>query len=229
MKQMRWYLVLVIGVLILSLAACGGASSEIEDSNSISSESAQKAAEGVASSDRDFADIPPSALIPIGTLMLEESPLAVDSTQAADLLPLLKAYRSLVESETSSIVEIDAVLRQIENTMTEDQLQAIADMNLSRENMFGMMDELGLEAEGFQPGANAPDGVSPGEFLGPGGGQGGGAGGGPGGGNRSGELGQDLTPEQMATIEARREEFGGSQSRFTIIFVEALIELLEAI
>jgi hypothetical protein len=33
----------------------------------------------------------------------------------------------------------------------------------------------------------------------------------------------------MATIEARREEFGGSQNRFTIIFVEALIELLEAI
>ncbi len=229
MKQMKWYLVLVIGILALSLAACGGASSEVEESISISSESAQKAAEGVTSSERDFADLPPAALIPIGTLMLEDSPLAVDSTQAADLLPLWKAYRSLVESETSSSVEIDTVLQQIETAMTEVQLQAIADMNLSRENMFGLMDKLGLEAEGFQPGANAPEGINPGEFLGRGGGQGGGTGGGLGVGGRSGELGQDLTQEQMATVEARRDEFGGSQNRFTIIFVEALIELLEAI
>ncbi len=229
MKQTKWYLALTIGILILSVGACGGAIGEVDGSIASSSASTQKDVEAAPDSERNFAELPSAALIPIGTMMLEDSPLAVDSTQAADLLPLWKAYRSLVESETSSSVEIEALLGQIENTMTDVQLQAIADMNLSRENMFGMMEELGLDVEGFQPGANAPDGISPGEFIGPGGGLGGGVDGGPGGGGHGGELGQDLTPEQMAMIEARRENFGGSQNRFTLIFVEALIELLEEI
>ncbi|MFA9403805.1 MAG: hypothetical protein ACERKX_06070 [Anaerolineales bacterium] len=229
MKNKYWLSLLILGTLVVSLAACSsenpeGASESASDV-SASEEIVDTSKDVGASAEGTGGERPPLpqvALIPIGTMMLEDTEFAVSADQAAELLPLWKMYRSLVESDTAASLEIDAVLGQIENAMTVDQLQAISEMELTPENMQDMMEELGLAPEGTRN----DDGITEG-FTRPGGGIGGGPGGGGPGGGSGGNFGGDLTQEQIATLQAQREEFGGGQNRFSVAFVEALIELLE--
>ena len=224
MKIKYWVSLLILGTLVVSLAACSsenpeGASEPASDT-SASEEIVDPSKDDGASAEAAGGERPPLpqvALIPIGTLILEDTEFAASADQAAELLPLWKAYRSLVESDTAASLEIDAVLGQIENAMTVDQLQAISEMELTPENMQDMMEELGLTPEGTRNDDGATEG-----FARPGGGIGGGPGGGPG-----GNFGGDLTQEQIATLQAQREELGDGRNRFSVVFVEALIELLK--
>ena len=229
MKKKNWIILLIVGTLSVSLAACSGGNSEAARK----SESDVSASEEIVDTSKDVGasaegtggerpPLPQVALIPIGTMMLEDTEFAVSADQAAELLPLWKMYRSLVESDTAASLEIDAVLGQIENAMTVDQLQAISEMELTPEIMQDMMEELGLAPEGTRNDDGATGG-----FARPGGGIGGGPGGGAPGGRPGGNFGGDLTQEQIATLQAQREELGGGRNRFSVVFVEALIELLE--
>jgi hypothetical protein len=162
----------------------------------------------------------------------------LQASVAADQLSLLDAQKALDDLyDTAAQAEIDALYDQIEGTMTAEQVQAIAEMNPTQEDIAALMESLGLDnanaAGGFQGGNppqgfnpdDLPEGFSPGNF--PGGGQmgsGGDQGQGPGGGN----FGGDIDPETLATMEARREEMGGSfRNRANLFLVEPLIELLE--
>ncbi len=212
-----------IFILVLLLAACSSSATETSEAPS-----AFGSAGGA---------YPAQMRLSMGTFLLEDTDLAVTPEQAAELLPLWKAVLSLSESDTAAQAEIDALYDQIEGTMTAEQVQAIAEMNPTQEDIAALMESLGLDhanaAGGFQGGNppqgfdpnNRPEGFDPGNF--PGGGQmgsGGGQGQGPGGGN----FGGDIDPETLATMEARREEMGGSfRNRANLFFVEPLIELLE--
>ncbi len=212
-----------IFILVLLLAACSSSATE-------TSEAPSELGTGV----RGY---PPQMQLSMGTFLLEVTDLAVTPEQAAELLPLWKAVLSLSESDTAAQAEIDALYDQIEETMTAEQVQAIAEMNPTQEDIAALMESLGLDsanaAGGFQGGNlpqgfdpnNRPEGFDPGNF--PGGGQigpGGGQGQGPGG----GMFGGDIDPETLATMEARREEMGGSfRNRANLFLVEPLIELLE--
>jgi hypothetical protein len=176
--------------------------------------------------------MPLSAQLGFGTLLLEESEHAVDADQAAQLLPLWKAARSLSESETAAEAELEAVFNQIEDTMTGEQINAIANLQLAGETMAQLMEDLGISF-GFgwdrfgnltpeqqataQAARESGEGPPGGEF--PGGGQGRGGG--------QGIGGAELSPEQQATAEARRAERSGVGTRFALVFVDPLIELLE--
>ena len=173
--------------------------------------------------------------------MLEETELAVDPAQAAELLPLWKAARTLSESETVAEAELQAVFNQIEDTMTPEQITFIGEMRLDQEQMVRLAEDLDLpfgfgrgegfanltpeqqattqaarESGQFGPGGGFPRGGFPGD---------GNPGQGPGG---QGFGGGNLTPEQQATIEARRAERGDVGTRFGLFFVGPLIELLES-
>jgi hypothetical protein len=177
-----------------------------------------------------------------GTLMLETTSQAVQSQQAAELLPLWQAYRTLSSSSTAAQVEVDAVLDQIEDAMTPEQLQAIAEMDLSSLNMSELFQELGIEGGsgrelalqgtpdpdmlatveaggGFQGGRGgefpAGEGI-PGSVMGPGGGLGQGG----------GILGTP-NPKLMATRQALAGGFTGGGRVNTALF-QALIDLLES-
>ena len=91
----------------------------------------------------------------LGTLMLDENNLPVDAAQAAELLPLWKAARSLNQSETTAAAEVSGLLKQIQGTLTSDQLKAIQTMDLSPQNLPASIQQLGLQT-GFtgQPGGN---------------------------------------------------------------------------
>ena len=234
-------------IIILVLSACGG-SNEAASSAGENNESSSVERSGADSSleadpgpgiGEDFRDaMPISSQLGFGTLLLEDSEYAVDVEQAAQLLPLWKAARSLNESETVAEAELEAVFNQIEDTMTSEQLSTISEMQLTGEEMTQLMEDFNLSfgfgGAGFEnltpeQQATAQAARESGERL-PGSGF---AGGGlPGGGRGQGQGGQgieigNLTPEQQATAEARRAERGGIGARFALVFVDPLIELLE--
>ena len=146
-------------------------------------------------------------------MKLENTDQAIASSQAADLLPLWQVLNSLNASDSVAPEEITAITKQIQETMTPEQIATIDDMGLTPEDIFATMQELGLttgqpNAEGGQqpPAGGRPEGGFPG--------------GGPG--------GQEFTPEQIATAQARKAEGGGMNTRMLTPLVEAVIELLES-
>ena len=179
----------------------------------------------------DFAEsaLPPASQLVLGTLMLEDTEYAVDSNLASYLTPYWKLYKSLLESDTTAQEELDALINEIQEVMDADQVNYIASMELTQDDLMIYMNESGImenmrpegAEDGEGPGFMRPDGMPDG--MGPGGGQGRGQGG----------LGgtEGLDPETMATMQAEREAKGGAggmgASRMMVPLIDALIELLE--
>jgi hypothetical protein len=162
-----------------------------------------------------------------GTLLLEETELVVDEAMAAKLLPLWRVAQSLMNSDTSAALEIEAVYNQIQDTMTLDQISAIAEMELTEETLTTMMEEgelsigrgslAGDRGRGAGEKFQSPDGG-----FGPSGGlPGGGLGEGPGGG-----LPEGIDPEAMATRQAQFAE-GGLGNSTDRMLISAVIRTLE--
>lgn len=180
-------------------------------------------------SNSNSQDLPIQTQILIGTFRLEKTDKAVSPTQAADLLPLWQVYRDLSTSDAAAQQEVDAVIAQIQETMTSDQMKAITDMKLTRQDIFTAMQDLGLSAGARVSASGTPQPRGQGNFrqgdfpqggFQPGGFQGGGAGGG---------TGQGFTPDQIATAQARRAqgENGGGFNRIPSGLMDALIQLLQ--
>ena len=180
--------------------------------------------------------LPPQTQLVIGTLKLENTDVAVDAEQAAELLPLWKAYRSLSGSDSASSLELEALVDQIQETMTPEQVQAIAEMQLTGADMLALAQEQGIEMaqEGrgdLSPeqietmraqrsaGATGRGGGAPGM-----GGRPGGSGGMPGVGHPGG--GQAPSADQIATLRAQRGGSGGVG--VNPMLFDALIKLLES-
>jgi hypothetical protein len=124
-----------------------------------------------------------STQLVLGTIRLEETDNAVTPGQAAALLPLWQALRGGVTAQA----EVAAVLKQIEGTMTQEQLEAIAAMQLTQEDLRAWMQEQGVGMGGGFPGAGGGEEVSP-ELRA----------------TRQAEFGGGEVPPEMAT---RRAEF----------------------
>jgi len=80
----------------------------------------------------------------LGTIELEDTDLEVTAEQAAVLVPLWQAMNSLTRSGTSAQAEINALLSQIQATYSEEQIKAIADMQLTRIDFQATLAELGI-------------------------------------------------------------------------------------
>ncbi|MEW5940115.1 MAG: hypothetical protein AB1750_10660, partial [Chloroflexota bacterium] len=188
---------ILLTIFALTLTACS-ASAPTEVAATSQTDPSSQALDGIS-------------LLAIGTLQLKDTPQAVTPTQAADLLPLWQVYQSLSDSDNAAQEEIDALVKQIEDTMTADQMSAINALGLTPQDMFAAMQELGIEmgagrpsgsgnsndGGGFGPGAGGP----PPDF---------GGGGPPGGGQPGGGTGgTGLSPDQIATAQASRGANGG--------------------
>ncbi|MCK4858788.1 MAG: hypothetical protein KAT58_12510 [candidate division Zixibacteria bacterium] len=213
MKKVKFLGVLVS--LTLILVACGGANGAANTATTALNE--------------DYPDaLPIQTQLTLGILKLEETDLAVDTEQAAELLTLWQAIRSLSSSDITAEGEIEAIVNQILDTMSSEQLEAIAAMELTQEGILELTQELGIARGGDwtgegDPRSSAPDGMVPGS--GPGGGLGGGMGGGR---FSEGEGNLDLDPEQIATLQAERAEKRSSGDQFTMFLINPLIQLLES-
>lgn len=71
----------------------------------------------------------------VGTFKLESTSLAVSSSQADQLMPLWETLQSLASSGTAASQEIDAVVGQIESTMSAEQISSITAMNLTQQDL----------------------------------------------------------------------------------------------
>jgi len=235
---------LLLLILLLSLAACGGAAGDTAEpaaqtaADAAATPDSASATQTAADAASNLAELqalvaaadPVDALsadysgalsvrtqLALGTVQLDSTDRAVTAAQAETLLPLWQALQTLENSGTAADVEINAVVNQIQATMTREQLGGIAAMKLSE----GSLDDLSFfnnnEEDGgfggFMPGnfdgappnmAERPQGGGTGGPAG-----GGGAppdGGGPGGGGGAivggGELGGEMDPSAMATSMA---------------------------
>lgn len=203
-------LVLVM-MIIGALIACS-TSRDTKSSGGSEEQVSSKASERIRLRDDFDGALSVQSQLAVGTLLLEDTELAVDETQAADLLPLWRAAQSLMSSDTAAALEIEAVYNQIQDTMTSEQISTIAEMELTEEALATMLEEgelffdrggfAGGRGEGDDDQFTPPEGGFPGR---PGGGiPGGGPGEGPGGGFPEG-----MNPEAMATRQARFAEDGG--------------------
>ena len=231
MKKLSFFLILSLFAILL--AGCANASAKVASGTSSTQGDPQTGGATVMSELLKLA---------IGTLKLEGTDQAVQADQATELLPLWQAYQSVSGSSTAAAVEVQAVIDQIEETMTPEQKQAIEAMDLSGQNMMELMQSLGLDT--FRPQITPDANQSQNSFQSPGGAMPGGAmpggavleKGGPDGGiiveGRPGDFtppgGQDSNqdPSAMATRQAAGGFRGGDQVNPAIL--QAVIKLLQS-
>ncbi len=216
----------LIGLLvIITMAGCGTTNSDTISNVRVSTETSQ----GVRLRDDNDDALSIQGQLATGTLLLEETELAVDEVMAVELMLLWRVAQSLMNSDTAAALEIEAVYNQIQDTMTPDQISAIAEMELTEEALTTMMEEgeLFFGQGGFAGGrgdrTDLGEGFTPPEgFFRPGGGfPGRPPGEGPGGGFPEG-----MNPEVIATRQARFAE-GGFGSFMDRALITAVIRTLE--
>ena len=143
MKDRIWYAMLVVALAVATLAGCGGeattAPADTGDGETYVSEVLDTSYEGALSVSNQLA---------LGTMQLEGTENAITPEQAVALLPLWQALQGGVTAEA----EVNAVLKQIEGAMTQEQLAAIAAMQLTQEGLQAWMEEQGPGMGGGFPG-----------------------------------------------------------------------------
>ena len=242
MKTKKFILPLaaVIVVLAIVLVACGAKATATATSaitGGTTGGSGGFAANGTPGARNLTQPLPLAESLLVGTLKLEGTSNAVNATQAAALVPLWQAYAQLTGSNTAAQAEIDAVVSQIQTTLTPAQVSAITTMKLTRQDMFTEMSSLGLTNGG---GANGTPGFSftpragggaggAGGFRGGGGGGGGfafGGGGGGGGGvpGAGGAGGTTTRPTPNPTQVALRAQYA---NRIPTALMNALVTYLQ--
>ncbi len=83
-------------------------------------------------------ELPAQTKLVLGTINLEETEYPVTSEQAAELLPMFYVLQDLNDSDTAAQEEIDGLVAQIQETLTEEQTQAIDGMSLSMRDVFAI-------------------------------------------------------------------------------------------
>jgi hypothetical protein len=166
-----------------------------------------------------------------GSLMLEDTDLAINADQASELLLLWKAYRSVSNSDTAAQIELDAVVTQVEEAMSAEQIDAIRAMQLTSEDLPALLQRFAAPASASTEltdagSASSAQGPAAAGFPG-------GSGPGPGGGDGIGLLapsaGQGAILSAVSTEVPAQNEATTTRSgdRATLWLVDSLITLLE--
>ena len=208
----KWMLVTIVIGLVLALTACGssqGSTAAATPSTALSQE----------------------ARLLVGILKLESTSQAVSANQAGQLLPLWETLQSLASSGTAASQEVDAVVSQIESTMSTQQVSGITSMNLTQQDLAAAIADTGTTTTNsssanssnansaqIQAGAGAP------------------AAGDPGGGNPPVDMGGSLAAStgaqstgqsQTGSTQAFTSQSTATSSQVPVALIQALVELLQ--
>ena len=94
---------------------------------------------GTASSGGPSAvELPTQTKLVLGTINLEETDYAVTAEQAAELLPMFHVLQALNNSNTAAQEEIDGLVNQVQQTLTNDQIKTIDNMSLSMQDVLAL-------------------------------------------------------------------------------------------
>jgi hypothetical protein len=230
MKKQSLYIGILVAILALVSTACAS-STAAGTSPTVSAES--------ATNNPGEISVEPIFQLAIGTMLLEDSQLAVGSEQAAQLLPLWQVYNNLTNSDTTAQAEIDAIEKQIKDSMLPEQMAAIQEMGINNESMRQLFESLGLEPGfGGRMGSQGTPESETGELPF----QGGEGGSIPGGGMMRGEGGGGpglggMAPEGMPgiqgqadpSLQATRQAQMGTRQNMGLnpMLLNALVELLQ--
>jgi hypothetical protein len=184
-------LILVLAIAVL--AGCGGEQAAPVDEGG--SETHSSAA--LDTSYPNALDV--SSQLALGTLRLEETENAATPDQATALLPLWQALQGGVTVQA----EVEAILRQIQGTMTQEQLAAIVAMQLTQDDVRAWMEEQGMEWGAGPRWGGGPE-VSPDARA-----------------TRQAPFAGGEMPPEMATRRAQFESMGGEDRAALRATVEA--------
>jgi hypothetical protein len=98
--------------------------------------------------------------VALGTIKLDGTANAVSAEQAKELLPLWETLQVLESSDTAATQEKEALVSQIQETMTPRQTQAITALGLSRQDMFSIMQAQAQTVRGTQNNGTSQSGTT---------------------------------------------------------------------
>lgn len=138
----------LVGMLVLTLAACssGSAAADAPTAAASSSVSAASVQWGMLNTSYSDALAVPVQLA-VGTIQLDGTENAVTAEQAGELLTLWQGYASLLSGGYAAQEEYDGLQHQIEETMSAAQLQSIAKLELTADDMGSIMAKMGPVSE----------------------------------------------------------------------------------
>jgi len=195
---MKSKMIAIIILIALILTACGTTASASQSATT--------------SKTKSFAG---QAELIVGILKLEDTDQAVTAKQASELLPLWEVMKVLADSDTSAQVEIDAAFREVSETLTPTQLQAIKAMKLTAQDVSAF--EQGMNTT-VQSTSKVASSTSNAGFGGP-------DGGGPGGDGISGIIAGSL---QSSTSNTQSSQVSsGASSQVPMELINALIKVLQ--
>jgi Mg-chelatase subunit ChlI len=197
MKSKPILLILLITFAAILLVSCNGASTAVSASNGLST----------------------ATRMAVGTLKLEGTSQAVTTDQASELLTLWEGYQSLSDSDTSSQVELEALVNQIEGAMTSQQLKAIDAMELNNQSESEVLSSMGESSSAAAP-ASTPSASTLSQAS-----PAGGPGGAPSGGDGMGDILSGASMQGTAeTTQAVAKDTNSQQVDQALL--RALIQLL---
>jgi hypothetical protein len=212
---------LIISLMIL-LTACTGAAQSAATSEAV----------GPLNTSYQNA-LPIPSQLAIGMLELKGTPNAVDKSEAAELLPLWKGLRVLGQSSTAAPQEIQALIKQIQSTMKPEQVQAIADLKLTEQNLTAYLGQNGgaFGGQGSNPSQQATRQAARQSGQGgiPGGPPGGFEGGIPGGGGFGGSGFGGTGAQTTRTPSAGNFSSRQGSTGINIFLVNLVIQFLQGI
>jgi hypothetical protein len=138
--------ILLLLILTLILTACGGNAS---NTTGPAGNAPGRGAAGELSAPMQVA---------LGTIKLDGTENAITADQAKELLPLWETLQQLEGSDTAATEEKDALVSQIQETMTKEQTQAITALGLTRQDMFSIMQSQVQTVGGDRNNANSQSG-----------------------------------------------------------------------
>jgi hypothetical protein len=204
----KWMTVSIVIGLVLALSACGSTQS----ANTAPTASTALSQEGQ---------------LLVGTIKLESTSLAVSATQAESLLPLWETLQSLASSGTSASQEVDAVVSQIQSTMSAEQISSIAAMNLTQQDLMAAVTNTG--AASTSSSSAGTTNASSVQLQAGAGGPGAGA---AGGGNPPTDMGGGMPASTGAQSQtdislAVNSQSSGTTNRVSPSLINALVEILK--
>lgn len=150
LKIRGWRVGACLLLIATAIAGCGGA-------DGAPPAQAGSASQGGGQDSETAEGLSNTVRLALGIFLLEETEHAVTPDQAAALLPLWQALQGGVTAEE----EVAAVLRGIEGAMSQDQLAAIANLQLTQQDLETWIAEEGLDARpGFPGGEEGAAGQS---------------------------------------------------------------------
>jgi hypothetical protein len=159
----------------------------------------------------------------VGTLRLKGTGQAVTSSQARQLLTLWEGYQSVSGADTTSQVELNALIKQIQAEMTSEQLQAIEAMDLSEQSVSEEMQMLGTSADTHSL-SSTPTSSNLSQAA-----PGGGPGGMPGGGGDSVMSAINGNTTTQSTPASTQTAVNEGTAQVSSMLVNALIQMLKTI